>query len=151
MATYQAYLAAMRNYEKLLAIKPAAVAYDLHPEYLATKYALSLEIPQVGVQHHHAHIASVLAEHGLHEQVIGVALDGTGYGTDGTLWGGEFLVADCQDFVRVGHCKYLPLPGGAKAIKEPWRMAAWCYIIYMEQNLLLLIWHLPAVCHKGGS
>lgn len=125
MATFQAYLAAMRHYEKLLAIKPAAVAYDLHPEYLATKYALSLEIPQVGVQHHHAHIASVLAERGLQEQVIGVALDGTGYGTDGTLWGGEFLVADCQDFVRLGHCKYLPLPGGAKAIKEPWRMAAW--------------------------
>jgi hydrogenase maturation protein HypF len=125
MATYQAYLAAMRHYEKLFAIKPAAVAYDLHPEYLATKFALSLNIPQIGVQHHHAHIASVLAEHGLHEQVIGVALDGTGYGTDGTLWGGEFLVADCQSFVRVGHCKYLPLPGGTKAIKEPWRMAAW--------------------------
>jgi hydrogenase maturation protein HypF len=125
MATYQAYLAAIRHYEKLFSIKPALVAYDLHPEYLTTKYALSLDIPQVGVQHHHAHIASVLAEHGLDEQVIGVAFDGTGYGTDGTLWGGEFLVADCQDFVRVGHCKYLPLPGGAQAIKEPWRMAAW--------------------------
>jgi hydrogenase maturation protein HypF len=125
MATYKAYLAAIRHYEKLFAIKPVVVAYDLHPDYLATKFALSLDIPQVGVQHHHAHIASVLAEHGLNEQVIGLALDGTGYGTDGTLWGGEFLVADYHDFERVGHCKYLPLPGGAKAIKEPWRMAAW--------------------------
>jgi len=125
MVTYQAYLAAISHYEMLFAIKPALVAYDLHPEYLATKYALSLDIPQVGVQHHHAHIASVLAEHSLNQKVIGVAFDGTGYGTDGTLWGGEFLVADCQDFVRVGHCKYLPLPGGAKAIKEPWRIAAW--------------------------
>lgn len=125
MATYQAYLAAIEHYEKLFAIKPAMVAYDFHPEYLTTKYALSLHLPQVGVQHHHAHIASVLAEHGLNEQVIGVAFDGTGYGTDGTLWGGEFLVADCREFVRAGHCKYLPLPGGAKAIKEPWRIAAW--------------------------
>lgn len=125
LAAYQAYLAAIGHYEKLFAIKPAVVAYDLHPEYLATKYALTLPVPQVGVQHHHAHIASVLAEHGLSEKVIGVAFDGTGYGTDGTLWGGEFLVADCQDFVRAGHCKYLPLPGGSKAIKEPWRIAAW--------------------------
>jgi hydrogenase maturation protein HypF len=125
MATYQAYLVAIQHYEKLFDIKPSVVAYDLHPDYLASKYALSLDIPQVGVQHHHAHIVSVMAEYGLNEQVIGVAFDGTGYGTDGTLWGGEFLLADCQDFIRVGHCKYLPLPGGAKAIREPWRMAAW--------------------------
>jgi len=95
---------------------------------------LTLNIPKVGVQHHHAHIASVLAEHGLDEQVIGVAFDGTGYGTDGTLWGGEFLVADCQEFVRVGHCGYLPLPGGAKAIKEPWRLTAWVlYNLYGKE------------------
>ncbi|GMB01772.1 carbamoyltransferase HypF [Pelosinus sp. IPA-1] len=125
LATYQAYLAAMEHYQKLFAIHPTVVAYDLHPEYIATKYALSLDIPKVGVQHHHAHIASVLAEYGLEEQVIGVAFDGTGYGADGNLWGGEFFLADCRDFVRVGHCKYLPLPGGAKAIKQPWRMAAW--------------------------
>lgn len=125
LTTYRAYLAAIDHYKKIFDLKPQCVAYDLHPEYLATKYALTLDIPQVGVQHHHAHIASVLAEHGLEERVIGVAFDGTGYGGDGTLWGGEFLIADYRDFVRAGHCKYLPLPGGAKAIKEPWRLTAW--------------------------
>lgn len=125
LATYTAYLSAIDHYKKLFAATPTVVAYDLHPEYLATKYALTLAIPHVGVQHHHAHIASVLAEHGLQEQVIGVAFDGTGYGGDGTLWGGEFLIADAGDFVRAGHCQYLPLPSGAKAIKEPWRLTAW--------------------------
>lgn len=125
LPTYTAYLSVIDHYKKLFALTPEVVAYDLHPEYLATKYALTLAIPQVGVQHHHAHIASVLAEHGLQEKVIGVAFDGTGYGGDGTLWGGEFLIADGYDFVRAGHCQYLPLPSGAKAIKEPWRLTAW--------------------------
>jgi len=125
VTTYTAYLECIAHYQKLFAVKPEYVAYDLHPEYVATKYALSLDLPVIGVQHHHAHIAAVLAEHGLMEQVIGVAFDGTGYGTDGNLWGGEFLIADGYDFVRVGHCQYLPLPGGAKAIKEPWRLAVW--------------------------
>ena len=125
LSTYTAYLQSIDHYKKIFSIEPQAVAYDLHPEYLATQYALELGIPAFGVQHHHAHIASVLAEHGLQEKVIGVAFDGTGYGGDGTLWGGEFLVADGYDFLRVGHCKYLPLPGGAKAIKEPWRLGAW--------------------------
>lgn len=134
MATYQAYLASIEHYKKLFAIEPILVAYDLHPEYAATKYALSLKLPQVGVQHHHAHIASVLAEHELDEQVIGVAFDGTGYGLDGKLWGGEFFVADCRDFTRVGHCKYVPLPGGAKAIQEPWRITAWVlYNLYGKE------------------
>ena len=134
LVTYTAYMASIAHFEKLFALQPQAVAYDLHPDYLATKYALTLPIPQVGVQHHHAHIASVLAEHGLDGKVIGVAFDGTGYGTDGTLWGGEFLVADCLEFVRVGHCQYLPLPGGAKAIKEPWRLAAWVlYNLYGKE------------------
>jgi hydrogenase maturation protein HypF len=125
LSTYTAYVDSIDHYKKLFNLVPKFVAYDLHPEYLATKYALSLDIPKVGVQHHHAHIASVLAEHGLQEKVIGVAFDGTGYGSDGTLWGGEFLIADGLDFVRAGHCSYLPLPGGAKAIKEPWRLTAW--------------------------
>jgi hydrogenase maturation protein HypF len=101
------------------------VAYDLHPEYLASKYALDLDIPQkIGVQHHHAHIASVLAEHGVSGAVIGVAADGTGYGTDGAVWGCEFMTADLREFKRVAHLAYIPLPGGEQAIHQPWRITA---------------------------
>jgi hydrogenase maturation protein HypF len=102
------------------------VAYDLHPEYLSTKYALDLDdVDLVGVQHHHAHIASCLADNGAdYGPVIGVAFDGTGYGTDGTIWGGEFLIADQAKFLRAGHLAQVPLPGGAAAIRQPWRMAA---------------------------
>jgi hydrogenase maturation protein HypF len=101
------------------------VAHDLHPEYLSTKYALECEdVELVAVQHHHAHIASCLADNGEEGPVIGVAFDGTGYGTDGTIWGGEFLIADLSDFSRAGFLAPVPLPGGAAAIKQPWRMAA---------------------------
>jgi hydrogenase maturation protein HypF len=102
------------------------VAYDLHPEYLSTKYALDLDdLDLVGVQHHHAHIASCLADNGAdYGPVIGVAFDGTGYGTDGTIWGGEFLIATLAGFRRAGHLAQVPLPGGAAAIRQPWRMAA---------------------------
>jgi hydrogenase maturation protein HypF len=114
-------------YKKLFRVEPEIIAYDMHPEYLATKYALeagaSSSLKLVPVQHHHAHIASCLAENGVEETVIGVAFDGTGYGGDGTLWGGEFLLADWKDFKRVGHLEYVPLPGGAAAIKRPYRMA----------------------------
>jgi len=114
-------------YKKLFRIEPEIIAYDLHPEYLATKYALEAGakagLKLVPVQHHHAHIAGCLAENGVKDRVIGVALDGTGYGTDGTLWGGEFLLADYKDFKRVGHFEYVPLPGGAAAVKKPYRMA----------------------------
>ncbi len=125
LSTYQYYTDSIQFYKTLLNITPEVVVYDLHPEYLATKYAKELSLPQIGVQHHHAHIVSVMAEHGLYEPVIGVAFDGTGYGPDGAIWGGEFLVADCLDFKRVAHCRYLPLPGGAMAIRQPWRLAAW--------------------------
>lgn len=111
-------------YKKLFGIEPEIIAHDLHPEYLSTKYALAREgIPLVGVQHHHAHVAACMAENGIREKVIGVSFDGTGYGTDGRLWGGEFLVCDYLDFRRAGHLAYVPMPGGAKAVKEPWRMA----------------------------
>ncbi len=125
MATYNAYTDAIAHYERLFDVRPEAVAHDLHPEYLATKYAMDCGLPRVGVQHHHAHIAAVLAEHGESGPVIGVAFDGTGYGADGRLWGGEFLLADLKDYTRLAHLAYLPLPGGAKAIREPWRLAAW--------------------------
>lgn len=125
LATFDAYKEAIEHYQRLIEIRPEVVAYDLHPEYLSTKYAQLLDLPRIAVQHHHAHIAGILAEHCLDEQVIGIAFDGTGFGSDGNLWGGEFLLADCREFTRLAHCRYLPLPGGAKAIKEPWRLAAW--------------------------
>ncbi len=110
-------------YERLFRVRPELVAYDLHPEYLSTKLALDLGLPMVGVQHHHAHIASVTAEHGVSGTVIGVALDGTGYGTDGHIWGGEVLLGDWASFERFAHLAEMPLPGGAAAIRRPARMA----------------------------
>ncbi len=115
-------------YEKLFRVEPEIIAYDLHPEYLSTKFALELgsqssHLKLVPVQHHHAHIVSCMADNGLETPVIGVALDGTGYGSDGRIWGGEFLIADYKGFQRVGHLEYLPLPGGAAAIKRPYRTA----------------------------
>lgn len=120
------------HFERLFRIQPQAIAYDLHPDYLATRYALERAqrtgIPAYGVQHHHAHIAACMAEHGLpgEQPVIGVAFDGTGYGADGAIWGGEFLLADYTGFQRAAHLAYIPLPGGDKAVREPWRIAlAW--------------------------
>jgi hydrogenase maturation protein HypF len=110
----------------LFGIEPEVVAHDLHPEYLSTKHALDLGLEPWPVQHHHAHIASCLAEHGHTGTVLGIAFDGLGYGTDGTMWGGEFLVADFNGFERAAHLQPVPLPGGAAAVREPWRMAlAW--------------------------
>ncbi len=110
-------------YERLFRISPELVAHDLHPEYLSTKYAMQLDLPKVGVQHHHAHVASVTAEHGVAERVTGIAFDGTGYGSDGHIWGGEVLLATWDSFDRFAHLAYVPMPGGAAAIKRPARMA----------------------------
>jgi hydrogenase maturation protein HypF len=123
-ATLRSFTEGIEHFGRLFGIEPQVVAYDLHPEYLSTKYALDLDLDSCGVQHHHAHIASCLADNGHEGPVIGVAFDGTGYGTDGTLWGGEFLVADLAGFERAGHLEPVPMPGGAAAIRQPWRMAA---------------------------
>jgi len=123
--TLLSYQKSIEHYQCLFDIDPEVAVYDLHPEYLSTKYAKQLSIPAMGVQHHYAHIASVLAEHNFNDSVIGVAFDGTGYGDDGTLWGGEFLLADLHSYERLAHCAYLPLPGGEKAVRQPWRQAVW--------------------------
>ena len=126
LATYQAFLQATAHLCELFGIEPEVVAHDLHPEYLSTKYALDLDLEPWPVQHHHAHIAACMAEHGRTDAVLGIAFDGLGYGTDGTMWGGEFLVADFNGFERVAHLQPVPLPGGVAAVREPWRMAlAW--------------------------
>jgi hydrogenase maturation protein HypF len=122
--TLEAYERTLALYEEMFRVRPALVAYDLHPEYLSTKFALSLGLPAIGVQHHHAHIASVTAEHGILEKVVGIAYDGTGYGTDGTIWGGEVLLADWSGFERFAHLRPVPMPGGAAAIRRPARMAS---------------------------
>ncbi|MDY7018937.1 MAG: carbamoyltransferase HypF, partial [Chloroflexota bacterium] len=111
-------------YKRLFRIEPEIIAHDLHPDYLSTEYARELEgsgVKLVPVQHHHAHIASCMADNGVESQVIGVALDGTGLGTDERIWGSEFLVADYHGFTRAGHLEYLPLPGGDLAVKKPYR------------------------------
>jgi hydrogenase maturation protein HypF len=113
----------LTNLKKLFRVEPRAVAYDLHPQYLSTQYALDLPLEKIGVQHHHAHVASCMAENGLRGKVIGVALDGTGYGTDGKIWGGEFLVAGYDCFERRAHLRYVPLAGGDAAVRQPWRPA----------------------------
>jgi len=132
--TLRSFEEGIEHFKGLFQIEPELVAYDLHPDYLATSYALSLEdIPKIGVQHHHAHIASCLAENGVSERAIGVSFDGTGYGTDGRIWGGEFLMADLSGFERAGHLRYMPMPGGDMAVREPWRMAAsYLYSMYGE-------------------
>jgi len=123
--TFRSYTEGIAHFSRLFDVEPVLVAHDLHPDYLSTKYAADLDGAQlVAVQHHHAHIASCLADNGHAGPVLGVALDGLGLGTDGTLWGGELLLADLVGFTRIGQLEPLPLPGGAAAIREPWRMAA---------------------------
>jgi hydrogenase maturation protein HypF len=117
---FEATLAASR---RLFRIEPEVVVRDAHPEYLSTRLAEELGLPTIRVQHHHAHIAAVMAEHGVTAPVLGIAYDGTGYGDDGTIWGAEFLVADLTGYARVGHLLPAPLPGGDLAARAPWRAA----------------------------
>jgi hydrogenase maturation protein HypF len=123
--TFRSFTEGVGHFRRLFAVEPEVVAHDLHPEYLSTKYALELDgVELEGVQHHHAHVAACLADNGEPGPVIGVAYDGLGYGADGTIWGGELLVADLEGFRRAGHLEVVAMPGGAAAIREPWRMAA---------------------------
>ncbi|MCA1593375.1 MAG: carbamoyltransferase HypF [Acidobacteria bacterium] len=133
LETLSSFKQGIEHYKRLFHLHPKVVAYDLHPEYLSTKYALALGDDQtkIGVQHHHAHIASCMADNMIEGEVIGVAMDGLGFGTDGRMWGGEFFVADFTAAERIAHLEYIPMPGGAKAIREPWRMAA----VYLHRAL----------------
>jgi hydrogenase maturation protein HypF len=136
------------NFEKdvkyFLKKNPKIIAYDMHPEYQSTKYALQLQAPRFrlqAIQHHHAHIASCMLENGLkNHKVIGVAFDGTGAGDDNALWGGEFLICGYKNYKRVACLKYIPLIGGEKAIAEPYRLTlAWLYSIYNDRLLDLKV------------
>jgi hydrogenase maturation protein HypF len=120
----RAFASDLALYLRMLGVAPAAVAHDLHPDYRSTAWAQEQDLPLVGVQHHHAHAAACLAEHGRTGPALAVVLDGTGFGPDGTLWGGEVLRCDLDGFERVAHLEPVPLPGGEAAIREPWRMAA---------------------------
>jgi hydrogenase maturation protein HypF len=134
LESYNFFEEAIEHLQKVLEIRPEILACDLHPDYFSTKWARrQAGLPLVGVQHHHAHIASCMAENHLDGKVIGFVLDGTGYGIDGNIWGGEVLIAGYKDFERVAHFEYVPMPGGAAAIHEPWRMAV-SYLVHHFGN-----------------
>ena len=145
VAAHDAYAAGIERMTRFLQVAPQIIAYDLHPDYLSSRYALDRPEPiKIGVQHHHAHIASVMAEHALRGPVLGVAYDGTGYGTDGTSWGGEILLAHLDRFERVATLRPIALAGGDAAIREPWRIATALLIDAFDDEVperLLSRWH----------
>ena len=147
--TLQSFEQGIEHFERLFHIRPEAIACDLHPNYIATRYALERaereNLPFINIQHHHAHIAACMADNGLDgdEPVIGVSFDGTGYGDDSAIWGGEFLIAGYSGYQRYAHLAYTPLPGGDKAVREPWRMAlSWLHTaeIAWEDDLAPVQW-----------
>ena len=136
LETLEFYEESYVRFLNLFRMKPQLIALDKHPDYLSSKFAKELGIPCIEVQHHHAHIAACMAEYNLDEKVIGVSMDGTGLGDDGNIWGGEFLVADLANYERFTHFEYIPLPGGDKVTKEPWRTAlSVLYQIYGDKVL----------------
>jgi hydrogenase maturation protein HypF len=137
LESYRFFEEVVAHLESILEIEPRIVAYDLHPDYFSTRWALAQKgVELIGVQHHHAHIAACMAENHLDGRVIGFALDGTGFGTDGRVWGGEALLADYRGFERAAHLAYVPMPGGAAAIREPWRMAV-SYLLHHFGSAIL--------------
>lgn len=131
LETLEFYEESYHRFVKLFRVKPEIFAHDLHPDYLSTRFAKDMRLKLVGVQHHHAHVASCMAEHNLDEKVIGVSLDGTGYGTDGHIWGSEIFICDLAGYERFNHFEYVPLPGGDRVTKEPWRTGlSYLYMVY---------------------
>ena len=131
LETYEHYIKNIEHFKKIFSFSPQFIAHDMHPGYMSTKYALKYDLPTIEVQHHHAHIVSCMFENNLRQKVIGVCFDGTGYGADGKIWGGEFLICDYLESTRVAHLDYIKMPGGEKAIKEPWRVA----VSYLYKSL----------------
>ncbi len=146
-AAYRAYTEAIAHYQALFRVEPELLVHDRHPDYASTRVAQELAelrgLATLAVQHHHAHIASVMLEHGLHGRVIGVAFDGTGYGGDGEIWGGEFLSCERATSERLAYLRPVPMPGGERAVLEPWRMAV-AYLLDAGESLELL----TARCEK---
>jgi hydrogenase maturation protein HypF len=127
MPSFDFFMEALERFFRLFRFRPQKLTCDMHPDYFSTRYAAELgkelDVPVIMVQHHHAHIASCMAENDIDDKVTGICLDGTGYGTDGNIWGGEFMTVDPEKFTRFTHFDYVPMPGGDKAAEEPWRMA----------------------------
>jgi hydrogenase maturation protein HypF len=141
--TYESFEQGIQHLSHIFRVQPELIAYDLHPTYFSTQYAQRFDIPRVGVQHHHAHIVSCIADNGLDDRrLIGLSFDGTGYGTDGAIWGGEVLLASFANFERFAHLEYLPLPGGDSAIRSPWRIAAgYAHALGIEVDDLAFVKH----------
>jgi hydrogenase maturation protein HypF len=134
--TYLYFCETVEHLQRILQIEPEVVAYDLHPGYLSTAYAMAMQgVEKIGVQHHHAHLCSTMAENHLSGPCLGILCDGTGYGIDGHIWGCEFLVGDYLDFRRLGHLRYQPLPGGEASIKKPYRMALSYLYSYLGEEM----------------
>ena len=149
-ATHRSLEETVAHLQKILEIEPVAVAHDLHPDYLSTCFAGEIgALPKVAVQHHHAHMASCMAENRLDGDVIGVIFDGAGFGLDGNIWGGEFLLGNYRTFQRRGHFRYVPLPGGDAAARETYRMAiAYLYDCYGEELFKLALPFLGALTER---
>ena len=136
LETLEFYKESVSRFSKLFRFKPAIAVADMHPEYLSTKFADEMGIELIQVQHHHAHIASCMAENNLDEKVLGISFDGTGYGTDGNIWGGEFLICDLSDFERINQFEYIKQPGGDASNHHPWRMLLSHLIHYFGEKFV---------------
>jgi hydrogenase maturation protein HypF len=136
--TFLHYKKNIEHLKNIFAFKPQYIAADMHPGYFSTQYAQQTGLPVLSVQHHHAHIVSCMAENNINHQIIGIAFDGTGYGTDGRIWGGEFILCDYGNFTRAAHLNYINMPGGESAIEEPWKMAVAYIYKSMAYNKALI-------------
>jgi len=150
LQTFDFYTLTIDHLKRILDIEPEWIAHDMHPDYLSTRYAESQQsIKKIPVQHHHAHIVACMAEHQVDGPLLGFSFDGTGFGADGAIWGGEVLVADHSDFTRAAHLDYVPMPGSTAAIKEPWRMAA--SYLYRTFGRDMLTMDLPLLAEIGEA